>query len=180
MNMSMKNPLPRPTETEKCFRRFESLIGRMLDQPKPIEVSTSPLTPNTFCVRFRDAVRGFLTHKYPSHLNPDEVREVWLRHQVVVKSDTTAEICARGGAKALKSLGLVNDTAKPTMGNTFVFKDLASLMAFSTLCRSLATQPINHIELQGDINKLQEFINLKLPEEASINWHDETHVTVIL
>lgn len=159
--------------TERSFRRYETAITHITtNYPLPTSFNPSPLSPNTYAARLRDAIRSLELYNWTSTV--DRLKLATIRSLLVVRINQHGNIVC--GPKELKDINTVTEPLKSSLPSTkAILQNIndAELMALVLL---LHNRRIDGVKITG---QLGAHVNLAC-QGYDVEFIEEDDGTIIL
>lgn len=127
--------------TERSFRRYEQAIKQAVDNfPNPTAFNPSPLSPNTFAARLRDAIKSLEMYDWKTTINRQRLGEIRTDFCVRINKNSNVVISPRNSE--LETIGRVDNQVQTTKASTLTNVTETELMALITLLSNSRIPPV--------------------------------------
>jgi hypothetical protein len=182
----MSIPLSQPAdfirseESEKAFRRFEPVIANFVrgyNNGIGTVADTLPLLSSTYCVRFRDAVRGALRAGYTSDkFRPEQLKEAW--DACVVRQISRYKVYIGPPEQRAAHVFAAQEHGQRSI-NTFNVSTLEQVKAILEICRLNCSTPLNKLSVFENHDVIRDYLETNLGEDNFARWEDDNTVVIV-
>lgn len=171
----------RSEESEKAFRRFEPVIHNFVrsfsQRSSGIVADTLPLLSSTYCVRFRDAVRGALRAQYSSDkFSLEELKEAW--DNCVVRQISKYKVYIGPPEQRAGHVFAAQELGQRDI-NIFSVHNVEQVKAIVELCRLNCSTPLNKLSVFDNHEAIKDYLEHNLDEDNFARWEDDNTVVIV-